>query len=443
MSSNGFRTDTVVLHGGQEPDGTTLARAVPIYQTTSYVFKDSEHAANLFALKEFGNIYTRIMNPTTDVFEQRLAQLDGGVGALGVASGQAAATLAILNIARSGDEIVSATSLYGGTYNLFKYTFAKLGITVHFVDPSDPENFRKAINEKTRAIFLESIGNPKLDVPDFEAIAKVAHEEGLPVILDNTVSPVLFKPFDHGIDIIVYSATKFIGGHGTSIGGAIVDSGNFDWTSGRFPEFTEPDPSYNGLIYAEALGNLAYIIKARVQLLRDLGPALSPFNSFLFLQGLETLPLRIRKHSDNALEVARRLKKHPNVTWVTYPGLEDHATYENARKYLPHGFGAIVGFGVKGGHEAGIKFIDNVKLLSHLANIGDAKSLVIHPASTTHQQLSIEERLSTGVTDDFIRLSVGIEDVEDIWEDIENALKAASKEVSHDTQTSLAGSAAR
>jgi len=443
MSSNGFRTDTVVLHGGQEPDGTTLARAVPIYQTTSYVFKDSEHAANLFALKEFGNIYTRIMNPTTDVFEQRLAQLDGGVGALGVASGQAAATLAILNIARSGDEIVSATSLYGGTYNLFKYTFAKLGITVHFVDPSDPENFRKAINEKTRAIFLESIGNPKLDVPDFEAIAKVAHEEGLPVILDNTVSPVLFKPFDHGIDIIVYSATKFIGGHGTSIGGAIVDSGNFDWTSGRFPEFTEPDPSYNGLIYAEALGNLAYIIKARVQLLRDLGPALSPFNSFLFLQGLETLPLRIRKHSDNALEVARRLKKHPNVTWVTYPGLEDHATYENARKYLPHGFGAIVGFGVKGGHKAGIKFIDNVKLLSHLANIGDAKSLVIHPASTTHQQLSIEERLSTGVTDDFIRLSVGIEDVEDIWEDIENALKAASKEVSHDTQTSLAGSAAR
>ena len=442
MSSNGFRTDTVVLHGGQEPDGTTLARAVPIYQTTSYVFKDTEHAANLFALKEFGNIYTRIMNPTTDVFEQRLAQLDGGVGALGLASGQAATTLAILNIARSGDEIVSATSLYGGTYNLFKYTFAKLGITVHFVDPSDPENFRRAINEKTRAVYLESIGNPKLDVPDFEAIAKVAHEEGLPVILDNTVSPVLFKPFDHGIDIIVYSATKFIGGHGTSIGGAIVDSGNFDWTSGRFPEFTEPDPSYNGLVYTEALGNLAYIIKARVQLLRDLGPALSPFNSFLFLQGLETLPLRIRKHSDNALEVARRLKKHPNVTWVTYPGLEDHATYENARKYLPHGFGAIVGFGVKGGHEAGIKFIDNVKLLSHLANIGDAKSLVIHPASTTHQQLSIEERLSTGVTDDFIRLSVGIEDVEDIWEDIENALLAAGKEVQHDTQTHLASSVA-
>jgi len=443
MSSKGFRADTVALHGGQEPDGTTLARAVPIYQTTSYVFKNSEHAANLFALKEFGNIYTRIMNPTTDVFEQRLAQLDGGVGALGLASGQSAITLAILNIARCGDEIVSATSLYGGTYNLFKYTFAKLGITVRFVDPSDPENFRKAVNDKTRAVFLESIGNPKLDVPDFEAIAKVAHEEGLPVILDNTVSPVLFKPFDHGIDIIVYSATKFIGGHGTSIGGAIVDSGNFDWTSGRFPEFTEPDPSYHGLIYTEALGNLAYIIKARVQLLRDIGPALSPFNSFLFLQGLETLPLRIRKHSENALEIASRLKKHPGVTWVNYPGLEDHPSFESARKYLPHGSGAIVGFGVKGGSEAGIKFIDSLKLLSHLANIGDAKSLVIHPASTTHQQLSPEERLSTGVTDDFIRLSVGIEDVEDIWEDIERALETAGKEEEHGTPTNLANSAAR
>ncbi|MDF1526106.1 MAG: O-acetylhomoserine aminocarboxypropyltransferase/cysteine synthase [bacterium] len=443
MSSNGFRTDTVALHGGQEPDGTTLARAVPIYQTTSYLFKDSEHAANLFALKEFGNIYTRIMNPTTDVFEQRLTQLDGGVGALGVASGQSAITLAVLNLAGSGDEIVSATSLYGGTYNLFKYTFAKLGITVRFVDPSDPENFRKAINERTRAVFLESIGNPKLDVPDFEAIAKVAHEKKLPVILDNTVSPLLFRPFDHGIDIIVYSATKFIGGHGTSIGGAIVDSGNFDWTSGRFSEFTEPDPSYHGLVYSEALGNLAYIIKARVQLLRDIGPALSPFNSFLFIQGLETLPLRIRKHSDNALEIARRLKTHPDVTWVTYPGLEDHPTYDNARKYLPQGFGAIVGFGVRGGKEAGITFIDSLKLLSHLANIGDAKSLVIHPASTTHQQLSPEERLTTGVTEDYIRVSVGIEDVEDIWEDIENALKAASKEVRHDTQTSLTETAAR
>jgi len=443
MSTNGYRADTVALHGGQEPDGTTLARAVPIYQTTSYVFKDSEHAANLFALKEFGNIYTRIMNPTTDVFEQRLAQLDGGVGALGLASGQAAATLAILNIARSGDEIVSATSLYGGTYNLFKYTFAKFGIKVHFVDPVDPENFRRAINDKTRAVFLESIGNPKLDVPDFKAIAKVAHEEGLPVILDNTVTPVLFKPFEHDIDIIVYSATKFIGGHGTSIGGAIVDSGKFDWTQGRFPEFTEPDPSYHGLVYTEALGDLAYIIKARVQLLRDLGPALSPFNSFLFLQGLETLPLRIRKHSENALEIARRLKDHPDVNWVNYPGLEDHPSYTNATHYLDGGYGAIVGFGIKGGLETGAKFIDNLTLLSHLANIGDAKSLVIHPASTTHQQLSVEERLSTGVTEDFIRLSVGIENVEDIWEDIEKALKIAGEEDRHDSRASVAEGAAR
>lgn len=443
MSSNGYRIDTIALHGGQQPDGTTLARAVPIYQTTSYVFKDSEHAANLFALKEFGNIYTRIMNPTSDVFEQRLAQLDGGVGALAVASGQSATTLSILNIARSGDEIVSATSLYGGTYNLFKYTFAKLGIKVHFVDPQDPENFRRAVNERTRAIFLESVGNPKLDVPDFEAIASVAHEEGLPVIVDNTVTPVLFRPFDHGADVIVYSATKFIGGHGTSIGGAIVDSGKFDWTSGRFPEFTEPDPSYNGLVYTEALGNLAYIIKARVQLLRDIGPALSPFNSFLFLQGLETLPLRVRKHSENALEIAERLTNHPEVTWVIYPGLEDHPTYSNAVKYLPCGFGAIVGFGIKGGFEAGIRFIDSLKLLSHLANIGDAKSLVIHPASTTHQQLNPEERLSTGVTDDYVRLSVGLEDVQDIWNDIEEALAVAKKEVRHDKQKHLADGASR
>ncbi len=442
MSRNGYRTETVALHGGQEPDGTTLARAVPIYQTTSYVFKDSEHAANLFALKEFGNIYTRIMNPTNDVFENRLAQLDGGVGALALSSGQAASTLSILNIARSGDEIVAATSLYGGTYNLFKYTLPKLGINVHFVDPDDPENFRRAVNEKTRAVYIESIGNPKLDVPDYEAIANTVHAEGLPLIVDNTVTPVLLRPFDVGADIIVYSATKFIGGHGTSIGGAIVDSGRFDWTSGRFPEFTEPDPSYHGLVYSEALGELAYIIKARVQLLRDLGPALSPFNSFLFLQGLETLPLRIRKHSENALEIARRLKKHPDVAWVSYPGLEDHPTYENAKKYLPHGFGAIVGFGIKGGLEAGTRFIDSLKLLSHLANIGDAKSLVIHPASTTHQQLSAEERLSTGVTDDFIRLSIGIEDVEDIWDDITGALKSAPREVSHDTQANIAGNAA-
>jgi O-acetylhomoserine (thiol)-lyase len=443
MSRNGFRTDTIALHGGQEPDGTTLARAVPIYQTTSYVFKDSEHAANLFALKELGNIYTRIMNPTTDVFEQRLAQLDGGVGALAVASGQSAITLSILNIARSGDEIVSATSLYGGTYNLFKYTFEKLGIKVHFVDPADPENFRRAVNERTRAVFLESVGNPKLDVVDFETIAEVAHQEGLPVIVDNTVTPVLFKPFEHGADIIVYSATKFIGGHGTSIGGAIVESGRFDWANGRFPEFTKPDPSYNGLVYTEALGNLAYIVKARIQLLRDIGPALSPFNSFLFLQGLETLPLRIRKHSENALEIALRLKDHPRVNWVTYPGLQDHPTHANALHYLRDGCGAIIGFGVKGGYEAGVRFIDSLKLLSHLANIGDAKSLVIHPASTTHQQLSAEERLSTGVTDDFVRLSVGIEDVEDIWEDIEQALEAAGKEGRHEQRSFGAEPAAR
>ncbi len=442
MPTNGYRADTIALHGGQKADSTTLSRAVPIYQTSSYVFRDSEHAANLFALKEPGNIYTRIMNPTTDVFEQRLAQLDGGVGALGVASGQAATTLSLLNIARAGDEIVTSTSLYGGTYTLFKYTLAKLGITVHFVDPRDPESFRKAINDKTRAVFLESIGNPKLDVPDFEAIAKVAHEEALPVIIDNTVSPVIFKPFDHGADIIVYSATKFIGGHGTSIGGAIVDSGNFDWTSGRFAEFTEPDPSYHGLVYTEALGNLAYIVKARIQLLRDIGPALSPFNSFLFLQGLETLPLRIRKHSENALEIARRLSAHRDVTWVSYPGLEEHPTHANAAHYLRGGYGAIVGFGIRGSLEAGVKFIDNLNLLSHLANIGDAKSLVIHPASTTHQQLTPEERLSTGVTDDFIRVSVGIEDVEDIWEDIEKALAAAGKESRNDTHADIGHSAA-
>ncbi|NOY86078.1 MAG: homocysteine synthase [Deltaproteobacteria bacterium] len=423
MSEKQYHTDTIALHGGQEPDGTTLARAVPIYQTTSYVFRDSKHAADLFALKELGNIYTRIMNPTSDVFEKRIALLDGGVGALAVSSGQSATTLAILNIARSGDEIVSATSLYGGTYNLFRYTLEKLGIKVHFVDSSDPENFRTAINEKTRAVYLESVGNPKLDVPDFEAIAEVAHGAGVPVIMDNTISPILFRPFDHGTDIIVYSATKFIGGHGTSIGGVVVDSGRFDWTSGRFPEFTTPDPSYHGLVYSEALGELAFIIKLRVQLLRDLGPALSPFNSFLFLQGLETLPLRMERHSRNAQKVAEHLSEHPKVSWVNYPGLPGHPSYDLARKYLPDGCGAIIGFGIKGGLDAGVRFIDNVSLLSHLANIGDAKSLVIHPASTTHQQLSSEERLATGVTDDFIRLSVGLEDVRDIIYDIDSALE--------------------
>jgi len=424
MTSENYGIATLAVHGGQEPDGSTLSRAVPIYQTTSYVFRDSSHAADLFALKEFGNIYTRIMNPTSDVFEKRLALLDGGVGALAVSSGQSAITLALLNLTRSGDEIVSATSLYGGTYNLFRYTFARFGITVRFVDPADPENFRKAVTPKTRAFFVESIGNPKLDVPDFEAIAAVAHENKLPLVVDNTVSPVLFRPFDHGADIAVYSATKFIGGHGTSIGGAVVDSGRFDWTSGRFPEFTSPDPSYNGLVYSTAFENLAYIVKLRVQLLRDLGTSLSPFNSFLFLQGLETLSLRMARHSENALAVARHLEGHPKVSWVSYPGLQGHDSHDLAEKYLPRGKGAIVGFGVRGGKEAGVRFIENVRLLSHLANIGDAKSLVIHPASTTHQQLTPEERLATGVTDDFVRLSVGIEDVADIIADIDRGLEA-------------------
>jgi len=425
MSEKTYGTGTLAIHGGQEPDGTTHSRAVPIYQTSSYVFKDNEHAARLFALEEFGNIYTRIMNPTSDVFEKRVALLDGGVGALAVSSGQSAISLALLNLARSGDEIVSAASLYGGTYNLFRYTFARFGITVRFVDPGDPENFRQAIGPKTKALYVESIGNPKLDVPDFEAIAAIAHENGIPLVVDNTVSPVLFRPFDHGADIAVYSATKFIGGHGTSIGGVVVDSGRFDWTAGKFPEFSAPDPSYNGLVYSKAFGALAFIVKLRVQLLRDLGTSLSPFNSFLFLQGLETLPLRMARHSENARAVATHLFAHPRVDWVNYPGLHGHPSYELARRYLPLGQGAIVGFGIKGGMEAGVRFIENVKLLSHLANIGDAKSLVIHPASTTHQQLSPEERQAAGVTDDFIRLSVGIEDIDDIIADIDGALEEA------------------
>jgi O-acetylhomoserine (thiol)-lyase len=423
MTEKAFGIDTLAVHGGQEPDGSTNSRAVPIYQTSSYVFRDNGHAADLFALKEFGNIYTRIMNPTSDVFEKRMALLDGGAGALAVSSGQSAISLALLNIAHSGDEIVSATSLYGGTFNLFRYTFTRLGITTRFVDPSDPEHFRRAVNSRTRAFYVESIGNPKLDIPDFEAIAKIAHENGIPLIVDNTVSPVLFRPFEHGADIAVYSATKFIGGHGTSIGGVVVDSGKFDWKSGRFPEFVEPDPSYNGLVYSTTFGNLAYIVKLRVQLLRDLGTSLSPFNSFLFLQGLETLPLRIARHSENALAVATHLAAHPKVSWVNYPGLGGHPSHDLARRYLPHGQGAVVGFGVRGGIETGIRFIENVSLLSHLANIGDAKSLVIHPASTTHQQLSSEERLAAGVTDDFIRLSVGIEDAGDIIADIDRALE--------------------
>ena len=427
MSTPGIHT--LALHAGQKPDPTTGARAVPIYQTTSYVFRDSEHAANLFALKEFGNIYTRLMNPTTDVFEQRVAALEGGTGALGVASGQTAITFALLAITRVGDEIVAGNNLYGGTYQLFHHTFPKLGRTVKFVDSRDPEAFRKAINAKTRAVYIESIGNPKLDVPDFEAIAKIAHDHGLPVVADNTVGIGLVRPFDHGVDILATSATKYIGGHGTSIGGVIVDSGKFRWDNGKFPEFTEPDPSYHGIKYWDALGNVpglgnvAFILKIRLTLLRDVGAALSPFNAHEFLLGLETLPLRQKRHSENALAIARWLKQHPAVSWVTYPGLEDDPNHAVAAKYLKKGYGGLVGFGIRGGKEAGKKFIDSVKLLSHLANIGDSKTLVIHPASTTHQQLTPAEQAATGVTADYVRLSVGLEDVEDIQADIDQALK--------------------
>ncbi|MEW6267475.1 MAG: O-acetylhomoserine aminocarboxypropyltransferase/cysteine synthase family protein [Thermodesulfobacteriota bacterium] len=420
---------TLALHAGQQPDPATGARAVPIYQTTSYVFKSTEHAANLFALKEFGNIYTRIMNPTTDVFERRLAALEGGTGALGVASGQAAITYSLLAITRPGDEIVAANNLYGGTYQLFHYTFPRvLGRTVTFVDSRRPEAFQRAITPKTRALYAETIGNPKLDVPDFEALAEIARGSGLPLVVDNTVGVGLVRPIDYGADILANSATKYIGGHGTSIGGVIVDSGRFNWDNGKFPEFTEPDPSYHGLVYWEALsnvaglGNVAFIIKVRVTLLRDLGAALSPFNAHQFLLGLETLPLRQQRHSANALEIARWLKNHPLVNWVTYPGLEDDPNHQVASKYLKKGFGGLVGFGIKGGLESGKRFINSVQLLSHLANIGDAKSLVIHPASTTHQQLSPAEQHETGVTEDYIRLSIGLEDVEDIKADIAQAL---------------------
>ncbi|WXG42126.1 MAG: O-acetylhomoserine aminocarboxypropyltransferase/cysteine synthase family protein [Candidatus Freyarchaeum deiterrae] len=427
------RLDTLAVHVGQEvSDPATGARAVPIYQTTSYVFKNTEHAANLFALKELGNIYTRITNPTNDVFERRIAALEGGTGALAVASGQAAETLALLAITQVGDEIVSANNLYGGTYELFHYTFPKLGRRVKFVDSTKPNEIKKAITEKTKAVYAETIGNPKLDVPDFEAIAGIAHKADIPFVVDNTVGVGLVKPIDYGADITVASATKYIGGHGTSIGGVIVDSGKFDWSTGKFPEFTEPDPSYHGVKYWESfgdfpgLGNVAFIFKVRVQLLRDLGPALSPFNSFLFLQGIETLPLRQRKHSENALAVAKFLRDHPLVAWVNYPGLEEHPSHKLAAKYLRGNYGGLVGFGIKGGLEAGKRFIESVKLLSHLANIGDAKSLVIHPASTTHQQLTREEQEETGVTEDYIRLSIGIEDIEDIKEDIDQALQAAA-----------------
>lgn len=415
--------ETLALHGGQAADPTTGARAVPIYQTTSYQFQDTDHAARLFGLQEFGNIYTRIMNPTTDVFEKRIAALEGGVGALALASGQAAETLAILNLAGAGDNIVASTDLYGGTYNLFRHTLPKIGITTRFVDGRDIDGFRKAIDGKTKAFFLELVGNPRLDVLDLEQIAAVAHEQGVAVIVDaTTVTPYLWQPLKHGADIVIHSATKYIGGHGTSIGGVIVDGGNFDWANGRYPEFTEPDASYHGLVYTQALGNIAYIIKARVQGLRDLGASISPFNSFLLLQGLETLPLRMERHSQNALAVARYLSEHARVAWVNYPGLPSHPTFELAQKYLPKGQSGILGFGLKGGREAGRKFIDSLKLFSHLANIGDAKSLAIHPATTTHSQLTADEQKLTGVSDDYVRLSIGIETVDDIIADLEQAL---------------------
>ena len=427
---NKLKIESLAVHGGQEPDSATGARAVPIYQTTAYQFKDVQHAASLFALNEPGNIYTRMMNPTTDVFEKRMALLDGAVGALATASGQAAITLSILNIAQCGDEIVSADNLYGGTYNLFHNTFTRFGIKVNFVKSSDPEAFKEAINKKTKAIYAESIGNPKLDIADLEELSKIAHENGLPFILDNTTAPYILRPVDFGVDIVVYSATKFINGHGNSIGGVIVDSGKFNWENGKFPLITDPEPGYHGLKFVDALknqGNIAYITKARVVLLRDLGPVLSPFNSFLFLQGLETLPIRMIKHSENALEVAKYLESNPLVNWVNYPGLKSSPEKKKVDKYLKKGAGAIIGFGIKGGLEAGEKFINSLQLISHVANIGDAKTLAIHPATTTHQQLSEEERLATGVTSDFIRLSIGLENVEDIKEDIEQALKKSQK----------------
>ena len=421
--------ETLALHAGQVPDPTTNSRAVPIYQTTSYVFNDAEHAENLFALRELGNIYTRIMNPTTDVFEKRVAALEGGVGALGVASGQAAITLSLLNLVHPGEEIVSSLSLYGGTYNLFTATFPKMGIKVKFVDSTDPRNFEKAITEKTRVLYAESVGNPRLDTLDFDEVARTAHDHGIPLVVDNTLpTSYLLRPMDHGTDIVVHSATKFIGGHGTSIGGVIVDSGKFDWKADKFPDFVEPDRSYHGIVYSKSFGELAYIIKARVQLLRDLGPALSPFNAFLFLQGLETLHLRMERHSENALKVAKYLGSHKAVRWVNYPGLESHPQHALAKKYHHRGmYGAILGFGIEGGRKAGAEFVESLQLLSHLANVGDAKSLAIHPASTTHSQLTVEERESTGVTEDFVRLSIGLESADDIIEDIEQALAKAAK----------------
>jgi O-acetylhomoserine (thiol)-lyase len=426
MSDKKWGFNTLALHAGQQPDPVTGAMAVPIYQTTSYVFKDSDHAARLFSLEESGNIYTRMMNPTTDVFEKRMAALEGGIGALALASGSAAITMAIMNIASNGDEVVSASTLYGGTYNLFASTLPRYGIKVRFVDSDDPENFRKAVNDHTKAFFAETLGNPNINVLDIEAVAKIAHEVGVPLIVDNTfASPYLCRPIEFGADIVVHSATKYIGGHGTSIGGIIVDSGNFNWGNGRFPDLVEPDESYHGISYVKDIGAAAYITKARVQLLRDMGPCISPFNSFLMLQGLETLPLRMERHVSNALAVASYLEGNPAVSWVNYPLLPSSKYHALAQKYTPKGAGAIFTFGLNGGIKAGKRFIDSLKLFSLLANVGDAKSLVIHPASTTHQQLSREEQLAAGVTEDMVRVSIGIEDVKDIIDDLDQAIEAS------------------
>ena len=423
MVSDDFKFNSKLLHSGFSGDETTLSSAVPIYQTSSYLFKSPEHAADLFALKKFGNIYTRIGNPTNEVFEKRMADLEGGAGALSASSGMAAIGMAVLNITGAGDEIVAATSLYGGTFNLFSYTFRRLGIKTVFVDPEDPINFERAITPKTRLIYTESLGNPKLDVLDIEKVSEIAHNNGIPLFIDNTAtSPYLLKPIRYGADIVIHSATKIIGGHGTSIGGVVIDSGNFNWESGKFPELVEPDPSYHGIRYVDSFGSMAYIVKLRVTILRDFGSALSPFNAFLLLQGLETLHVRMQRHCENAQKVAEFLESHPKVSWVNYPGLKSSRYHKLAEKYLPKGCGAIIGFGIKGGYEAGKKFISSVKLFSHLANILDAKSLVIHPASTTHQQLSEKEQRETGVTPDYIRLSIGIEDIEDITKDLNQAL---------------------
>jgi O-acetylhomoserine (thiol)-lyase len=423
-----YHLETLALHAGQSPDSDTLSRAVPIYQTTSFLFRDTQHAADLFALKKFGNIYTRLMNPTTDCLEKRIAALEGGVGALAFSSGMAAITNAVLNITSAGQHIVSSSSLYGGTMTLFSHTLPKLGIEVTFVDPKEPKNFAKAIKDNTRLLYIETIGNPKNDVIDFEAIAKIAHDNGILLFCDNTVtSPILFRPIDHGTDIVMHSCTKVIGGHGTSIGGIVIDSGRFDWSNGKFPQLTEPDPAYHGVKYLESFKELAFIVKLRVTCLRDMGACMSPFNAFLFLQGLETLHLRVPRHCENALKLAQWLEKHSAVAWVNYPGLASHPDYKLAKKYLPNGQGAILGFGIKGGKDTAVKFIENVKLASHLANILDSKTLVIHPSSTTHQQLTEDEQLAAGVTPDFIRVSVGTEHIDDIIADFEQALEAACK----------------